>query len=138
MPAQFKRQVELVIGAQFPELECAICLDTIDEKHPGVVHVTCVTRDTGTTTSADLEHMFCEGCDRRFRDRDPYRRTIQYRFVYPFAGDREARLFVTKSNRFVLSEYDEVATARFDDRMRDAVLDCYRDVPFTFRLSLPP
>ncbi|AQQ80409.1 ORF143 [Betabaculovirus altermyunipunctae] len=127
--SQPKQMLERIIESQ-EGLECAICCSEIDKSHPGVVNITC-------GGMADLEHLFCEACDKKFEKNDPYKREIVYRFVYPFRDDKAAVSFIEKSSKFILSEDDEEKHRSMVDSIKSIVRqEEFRDVCFDFDLGL--
>ncbi|UXX41923.1 ac53 [Psilogramma increta granulovirus] len=101
-----KQAVEDLIADQFGTLECAICINEIDNINKGVVYIT-------YGGIADLERTMCQTCDKRFENQDPYKRNIEYRFEYPFINDSHAAVFLEKSKNFVLNEGDEKKVKNF-------------------------
>lgn len=128
--AKPKEFLEQIITAQLgEELECAICCSVIDKYHRGVVNIT-------SGHMADLEHVFCETCDKKFKQNDPYKRKILYRFVYPFLNDNAAVSFIEKSDKFILHEDDAASHERFVNSIKNIVCEEEFDVTFDFDLNL--
>lgn len=107
-----KKAAEEIIRNQFEIIECAICLNEINEKNKGFVYITC----EGT---ADLERIMCLVCDKRFEKKDPYKRKIEYRFVYPFVNNEQAKTFLDKSNRFILNEGEPGKIEKFSKTLKN-------------------
>lgn len=122
-----KERVERIINDQFLAIECAICCSVVDQKSKGVVYITC-------GGMADLEHVFCAECDERFRKQDPYKRTIEYRFEFPFANDAAAEAFVARSRQFVLNEGDDAKVREFQESIRQSRGARFEDVEVSFDL----
>jgi hypothetical protein len=122
-----KERVERVIHDQFLSIECAICCNVIDQKSKGVVYITC-------GGMADLEHVFCVACDERFKKQDPYKRTIEYRFEFPFANDAAAEAFVERSRQFVLNEGDDAKIKEFQENIKQSYSTGYEDLEVDFDL----
>ncbi|AEB00403.1 hypothetical protein [Clostera anachoreta granulovirus] len=111
---------EKTILDQFTSIECAICLDDINVNNRGVIYIT-----SGGT--ADLERVMCGACDKRFQNNDPYKRSVEYRFEFPFHNDEHAKLFLAKSSRFVLNDGDDDNVERFSSLLKGAATE-FRDV----------
>lgn len=122
-----KERVERVIRDQFVSIECVICCAAVDDKSRGVVYITC-------GGMADLERVFCAGCDERFKKQDPYKRTIEYRFEYPFANDAAAEAFVERSRQFVLNEGDDAKIKEFQENIKQSYGAGYEDLEVDFDL----
>ncbi|AKN80762.1 hypothetical protein [Diatraea saccharalis granulovirus] len=123
-----KSATETIIQNQFKIMECVICLNEINEKNKGVVYIT-----FGGT--ADLERLMCKECDKRLEHNDPYKRNIEYRFDFPFVNNEQAKIFLEKSDRFVLNEGEEEKIEEFTRSLKNAA-DCYQDVEFPIKLNL--
>lgn len=122
-----KQRVERVINEQFQSMECAICCETIDDMNKGVVYITC-------GGMADLEHIFCKRCDDRFKKQDPYKRSIEYRFDFPFLNDDAAEAFVAKSRQFVLNEGDDSKIKDFEINIKQSNSNGFVDLEVDFDL----
>lgn len=119
---------ETIIYEQFKSMECAICLDEINDNNKGVVYIT-----SGGT--ADLERAMCKMCDRRLEKQDPYKRKIEYRFEFPFVNNEHARVFLEKSKRFVLNEGEEKKIETFARALKQTATG-YQDVELTLKLTI--
>lgn len=123
---------KILIDELGAELECAICCSVIDKYHKGVINITC-------GGMADLEHLFCETCDKKFEKNDPYKRKIMYRFTFPFCDDNAALSFIDKSTKFILTEDDEHKQRELANVVKNiSRREEYRDVLFNFDLNLKP
>ncbi|AJK91796.1 U-box/RING-like protein [Spodoptera frugiperda granulovirus] len=129
-PKEFLEKI--LIGELGEDLECAICCSAINKYQRGVVNITC-------GGMADLEHLFCETCDKKFQKNDPYKRKILYRFTFPFSDDNAALSFIEKSEKFILNEDDERKQRELVDTVKNIPRkEEYRDVSFNFDLGLKP
>ncbi|AAS82616.1 ORF122 [Agrotis segetum granulovirus] len=124
-----KRGIEQIIFDQFPSMECAVCYDIIDEKNKGCVYITC-------DGKADLEHIFCADCAKKFRRQDPYKRPIAFKFEFPFVNDEAAKSFVRLSKRFVLNEGNEEKIKLFENNVKRCSEERYTDIEYDFDLKL--
>lgn len=123
-----KMAVENLIADQFNTLECAICINEINDNNKGVVYITC-------GGIADLERIMCQTCDKRLDKRDPYKRNIEYRFEYPFVNDAHATVFLEKSKNFVLNEGDEEKVRNFALALHNSKTSV-QDVELCLRLRI--
>nr|QNN89336.1 hypothetical protein [Spilarctia obliqua nucleopolyhedrovirus] len=112
METECKEAAETLIRDQFEIMECSICLNEIDNNNKGVVYITC-----GGT--ADLERVMCKDCDKRLEKQDPYKRKIDYRFEYPFINNEHAKVFLEKSNKFVLNEGEDEKIEQFTQALKN-------------------
>lgn len=109
-------------------MECAICLNDINDTNRGVVYITC-------GGAADLERVMCKECDKRFEKQDPYKRQIEYRFEYPFVNNEHAKVFLERSKTFVLNDGDEERIEVFAKTLKSTTSG-YQDVEFPLGLTL--
>ncbi|ACH69523.1 hypothetical protein D1Q00_gp162 [Trichoplusia ni granulovirus LBIV-12] len=126
-----KECLERIIYSELgDEFECAICCGTIDKYHSGVIVITC-------GGMADLEHLFCKECDVKFKRNDPYKRTIEFKFAFPFTDDNAALSFIDKTNKIIINYDDEQKQERLKGLIKNfsGTVD-YKDVSFDFNLNL--
>ncbi|AMF83864.1 Ac53 [Cnaphalocrocis medinalis granulovirus] len=121
-----KAAVEQLINKQFGKMECAICLNEINNINKGYVYIT-----SGGT--ADLERAMCLECDKRIGKNDPYKRKIDYKFEYPFINDEHAKSFVKKSCNFILNEGDDDKIENFKNAIKQTE-NGYQDIEIDVKL----
>ncbi|ABQ52070.1 hypothetical protein SlGVgp127 [Spodoptera litura granulovirus] len=131
-----KRELETMIESTTEErsIECCICYSVINRYARGVMIITC-------GGMADLEHVFCESCNKKFTTNDPYKRRIVYRFTYPFEDEAAAKDFISKSRNFILSDGDDVRVESFKEKVNDLggkSVGQYEDVEYSFKLFDDP
>ena len=127
-----KECLERIIYSELgDEFECAICCGAIDKYHSGVIVITC-------GGMADLEHLFCKECDVKFKRNDPYKRSIEFKFEFPFTDDNAALSFIEKTKKIIINYDDEAKQQRLKDMIKSysAGEDSYKDVVFDFNLNL--
>ncbi|AAM70320.1 hypothetical protein [Phthorimaea operculella granulovirus] len=125
---QCKNAAETMIREQFPSMECAICLNEIDENNKGVVYITC-------GGIADLERPMCAQCDKRLLKQDPFKRQIEYRYEYPFVNDAHAKSFLEHSTKFVLNEGDPDKITTFGETLKSTA-NGYQDLELNVKLKI--
>ncbi|AAQ21716.1 unknown [Cryptophlebia leucotreta granulovirus] len=123
-----KSAAETIINEQFQNMECAICLNSINSSNKGVLYVTC-------GGAADLERAMCKECDKRFEKQDPYKREIEYRFEYPFVNNEHAKSFLQKSKTFVINDGEEEKIEQFTKILKSTT-EGYQDVEFKLKICL--
>ncbi|ABC61243.1 unknown [Choristoneura occidentalis granulovirus] len=119
---------ETIIQDQFKNLECAICVQEINNNEKGFVYIT-------FGQIADLERLMCKRCDKLYEKHDPYKREILYRFEYPFINNEHAKAFVEKSKTFNINEGKEEKIQTFSQALKNSI-NGYQDVELDLKLTI--